>query len=115
MNIVADKSDIDVDDMLQMKDAIRHARFPDSPMILHLHLDAVDACTEEQNSAKKIKVYTDLLDLLLDVYSDSFLPTQWRQLCLNHCYKPLMEMKKISTTHFIQQRHKFRVLSHYFH
>lgn len=115
VNMLVKPSAVNFDDLAQMEYAVKYAIFPDSPTILYVYLDAIDMVAKRQSSSNRLVIYAGLLDTLLEIYSDDCLPLQWRELCLNHCYRPLAAMKKIAKTnhdkkYFRMQYQKFLII-----
>lgn len=108
-----------VRDFYYLEKTIKTASQPDSPTILFCYLQLTESYAKKRTKDLQIQIYTHTLDLLLDVFCDTYLAKHWRELCLNNCYKPLTALNKLAESdaekkYVRQQYEKFRTLSHYF-
>jgi len=99
---------------------VRQGHQPDSPKLLKRYLDIGCNYAVHKPTSLQIKIFNSILDTLLDTVCDHCIALQWRQLCLNNCYRPLSTLETLITNdqekHLLkQQYYKLRTLSHYFH
>jgi hypothetical protein len=101
-------------------DIVRQGQLPDSPELLTHYLEIGRCYAANKSKSLQIEIYTSTLDTLLDTICDDCVALQWRQLCLDSCYRPLSILEKLLTSdqeksHLQQQYYKLSALSHYFY
>ena len=99
---------------------VRQGQLPDSPELLTHYLEIGRCYAANKSKSLQIKIYTSILDTLLDTICDHCIAVQWRQLCLDNCYRPLLILETLvisdqEKNHLQQQYYKLRALSHYFY
>jgi hypothetical protein len=113
-------SKADIDEFNMLKKIVRQGQQPDSPKLLTRYLEIGRDYAAHKPKCLQIEIYTSILDTLLDAICDHCIALQWRQLCLDNCYRPLSTLATLITNdkdkyHLQQQYYKLRTLSHYFH
>ncbi len=99
---------------------VRYATEPDNPQLLDEYLAAAWACAARQPGlAKRNEVYLNVARLMLDVICDTYLPRQWRNLCLDHIYMPILTCERLANTSAQKRKvakfkAEFRILGNYF-
>ena len=99
---------------------VRQGQLPDSPELLTHYLEIGRCYAANKSKSLQIKIYTSILDTLLDTICDHCIAVQWRQLCLDNCYRPLSILETLvisdqEKNHLQQQYYKLSALSHYFY
>lgn len=110
----------DIADFSTFGKIVRQGHHPDSPELLTRYLEVGRCYAANKSKSLQIKIYTSTLDTLLDTICDHCIALQWRQLCLNNCYRPLSILETLLTSdqekHQLQQQYyKLSTLSHYFY
>ncbi|MFT5422242.1 MAG: hypothetical protein ACI9D5_003010 [Candidatus Endobugula sp.] len=113
-------SQADIAEFSTLEKIVRQGHQPDSPKLLTRYLEIGRSYAVHKPQYLQIKIYTAILDTLLDTICDHCIAVQWRQLCLDNCYRPLSILETLITNdqekhHLQQQYYKLRTLSHYFH
>jgi hypothetical protein len=98
---------------------IRQGQHPDSPNVLYRYWDLAEIFIQPHPRETKLTLYRHILRMLLDTICDTCIALQWRQLCLDYCYKPLSKLASLAKNHkekqkFHEQYSQFRTLTHYF-
>ncbi|MFT4636309.1 MAG: hypothetical protein ACI854_000812 [Arenicella sp.] len=90
-------------ELTKLELAIRSGYYPDSPKLLYYYLNFGKDCADSWEELYRHKVYERLFNTLIDAISDSLVPMQWRQLCLDNINRPLIELEKLAKTKMAQK------------
>lgn len=101
-----------------LRHKIRFGLEENNPSILGLWL-SMEENVGAKNTFDQWSLYKAQYRLLIDTLSDDMLPNHWRACCLDHIYKPLIELNKLAITeHQVQQLNRLyyelRVTSNFF-
>lgn len=87
-------------DMLEFSSieaAVRQGVEPNNPPLLAKYLSMASKLANQYEARiDKRKVHLRVANSLLDTLCDTYIPMQWRRLCLDHIYQPLIRLEKLS-------------------
>ena len=82
-----------------LQQQIRTGCSPDDPELLQHYINlALDSANTAGASSEKIRILLDCAALLLETACDHQVALNWRHLCLDQIYRPLLRAEKTSTT-----------------
>lgn len=82
-----------------LQQQIRTGCSPDDPDLLQHYINlALDSADTAEASSEKIRILLDCASLLLETACDPKVAHNWRHLCLDQIYRPLLTAEKQSTT-----------------
>lgn len=97
---------------------VRYGLEPDNPQLLALWFDMEQTQTID-NEDEQWLLHIAEFRLLLDTFADSIVPHHWRNLCLDHIYRPLSELGRLAKdahqkSELNSLMHELRVISQFF-
>ena len=80
----------------QLAEKIRRGDEADNPMLISLWLTATSANPANASRRQLRAKFEAQFRLLLETIVDELVPAHWRMTCLDHVYRPLSSLQRIS-------------------
>ncbi|MDU0353921.1 hypothetical protein RS130_08260 [Paraglaciecola aquimarina] len=86
-------------DLNNIETLVRNGVYPDSPSVLSYYFDIAESMVSSQLiPQQKWFIFVRVSQTLLDVIYDQRVDIQWRELCVDNIYKPILQLKRLSKT-----------------
>ncbi|TQV87133.1 hypothetical protein [Aliikangiella coralliicola] len=98
---------------------IRYGKQPNSPTLLYHYLRLGEQQAKTKSEFAERQMYLGMFNTLMNTICDTCVAYHWRNLCLDHVYKPLFLIERLIKTQADQRQVKqlyreLKTLSHYF-
>jgi len=104
----------------QLEKMVRYGSYPDTPGLVDDYLEMSRSIAKNQpDELSQHNVHYRVANTLLDTICDTYIPSHWRRLCLNHIYQPVFAAEKLAHTsacrrRMMRFRHELVILGNYF-